>query len=140
MREDELYYPIGRFLKNRGYAVAYEVPQRPGSARKVDVVGVKPKKGIAVAVEAKLNHYSRALEQASLRLLISDFVYVSFPEEYAKLVYRTRKATLECAGIGLISVNGYARELILPKKSIYVNPDRRSTLIDMVRMLRKEDV
>jgi len=139
MRESSLYPQISRFLQNRGWLVRCEIPPRAGSARRFDVVGVKPRRNQAVVVEAKLDHYRRTFDQASHRQFVADFVYVSFPLTYAHGVAGARIHELEDLGIGLLGVDGRAYELLLPRQSKHVNPDRRLELINMVYEVRRRD-
>ncbi len=132
--EYPMYYRIGRFLRNRGWHVQYEVSPRPGSPRRFDVVGVKPRKHQVVVVEAKLGHYRRTFEQAADRHFVADFVYISFPLVYARTVLRDHARELHSTGIGLIGVDGKARELLAPRHSEYVDDDRRDQLIAMVQV------
>lgn len=136
MNEREMYPEIGQLLMNRGYSVAYEVPPHLGSARSVDVVGIRPRKRVAVTVEAKQGHYSQVMRQASVRLFISDFVYVSFPSDYAHFVLERRHSDLKAKGIGLICVDGEAEELLPAKQSLYVDNARRMDLINMAKISR----
>ena len=136
MNEREMYPTIGQLLMNHGYSVAYEVPPHLGSARSVDVVGIRPRKRVAVTVEAKLGHYSQVMRQASVRLFISDFVYISFPSDYAHFVLKHRCNDLNAKGIGLICVDREAEELIPANQSPYVDNARRMDLINMAKIRR----
>jgi len=131
--ESEMYEPIGDFLRNRGSElVVFEVPQRRGSARRIDVAGTTKIGESVTSVEAKIGHFNRAFEQASQRLFISDFVYVSFQEEYAHSVMSSRLQNLHSSGIGLISVNETATELVPPSPSAFVDPLRRKRFVEML--------
>ena len=133
MSEREMYPMIGSYLCREGYSkVSYELPQRRGSARTIDVVGFKSLGRSTVVVEAKLSHYAQALRQGQLRLLISDFVYISFPAEYAQRIERERRDKLEELGLGLLAVDGQARELVPPEESPWVNAERKEALIQMI--------
>lgn len=132
MRESTLYPKVGRFLASRGWRVAYGVPPRPGSPRRFDVVGVKARKREAVVVEAKLDHYRRTLEQASVRLFVADFVYLSFPDDYARSVYDRRLDDLKALGLGLLGIDSRVHEYVSPDRSGYLDPERRADLIAVV--------
>lgn len=131
--ESALYPPLVRYLEGRGYRVTVGVHPRRGSPRELDVVGVKPRLGQVAVVEAKTSHFPAAFEQALLRLLISDLVYVSFPQGFARSAAHRYDSVLRGAGIGLLAVSeNRTRELLAPRKSTSVSPDRRAALIDMV--------
>jgi hypothetical protein len=85
----------------------------------------------AVVVEAKLDHYSRALEQASVRLFVADLVYVAFPLEYANRVHERHLGELRELGVGLLGVDGNSREFVSPRLSAHVDQARRAELIEM---------
>lgn len=130
--EASLYPPIGRFLARRGYQVGYQVRPRPGSPRSFDVVGVHSRSRRTVAVEAKLDHFQRTLNQALLRRYVADLVYVSFPASYARRVARNHRGVLRSSGLGLLGVTeSRVSELLSPRQSRTVSPPRRSLLIDM---------
>ncbi|TFH00131.1 MAG: hypothetical protein E4H14_19990 [Candidatus Thorarchaeota archaeon] len=136
MMECDLYKPIGDFLRSRGNdLVAFEVPQRHGSPRRIDVVGTTQDGEPMVSVEAKLGHFNRAFEQAAQRLFVSDYVYLSFQEEYAHRALSLRRHDLCASGIGLISVNETATELLSPHLSVYVNPVRRQRCVEVLRSM-----
>ena len=111
--------------------MAHQVHPRPGSPRRFDVVGFRLHVPRVVVVEAKLDHYSRALEQASVRLFVADFVYVAFPYKYAERVFGRHHGELGELGVGLRGVDGQSHELISPRPSAHVDGARRSELIEM---------
>jgi hypothetical protein len=133
MLESSLYPRIGRFLENRGWRVEYEVHPRPGSPRSFDVVGVKVRLGEVAVVEAKVDGFRRAMEQALNRLFVADLVYLSFPDPYARRALREYTSEVTTAGIGLLGVDGRVRELVPARPSPLVNPERRAELIGMVK-------
>lgn len=136
--EAALYPPLVRYLEGRGYRVTVRVHPRRGSPRELDVVGVKPRLGQVAVVEAKTSHFPAAFEQALLRLLISDLVYVSFPHAFACSAASRYGDVLRGAGIGLLAVSeNRTRELLTPRKSESVSPNRRADLINMVLDARR---
>jgi len=96
------------------------------------VVGVKPRKREAVIVEVKLHDFRRALLQTEDRLFVGDYVYVAFPTPYAQVVLESHLDELDETGIGLLGLDGGVKELLPPLRSIYVNPERRSSLFEIV--------
>ncbi len=130
--EASLYPKFGRFLQNRGWRVAYQIPPRPGSPRRFDIVGVKPRKEEVTVVEVKVKDFRRALDQAKSRQFVADFVYVGFPLPYAKRVFRDRALDLEPDGVGLLGLRNRVHELVVPRPSKIVDPQRRKRLLKMV--------
>lgn len=138
--EASLYPPIGRFLTRRGYRVGYQVRPRPGSPRTFDVVGVHPRSRRTVAVEAKLGHFQRTIDQALLRRFVADLVYVSFPAPYARRVAREHRSVLGSSGLGLLGVTeSRVTELLPARQSRAVSPPRRTQLIEMTMGLLRHD-
>lgn len=83
----------------------------------VDILGYKRDSGELYMVEVKLCHINKALRQGIARLPYSDFVSLAFPEAYAHYVHKKFRSELQDKGFGLISIDGTAKELILPRKS-----------------------
>jgi hypothetical protein len=131
--EAAMYPPLSRYLEVRGFKVATSIRPSAGSPREYDVVGVKPRTRRTVTIEAKISHFRRAYNQALLRLLVSDIVYVSFPHRYAKHVALVYGDELLRTGIGLLSVDGRSvRSVLRPHPSDVVSAARRDALISMV--------
>jgi hypothetical protein len=134
LSEASMYPPLGRFLLRNGYEIGYQVRPRLGSQRIYDVVGIKPRRKEAAVIEAKLDHFHRAYDQAALRLFVADYVYVSFPLSYATAVMHAHSRQFRADGIGLLGLNrAGVRQLIAPRLSQCVSAVRRGTLIDVMR-------
>ena len=131
LREEHLYPEIIKFVNSKGYIPAQEVRPHSRSVRRVDIIGVKPRKNEVISVEAKLSNYSSVLTQATRNLIISDFVYISFPLEFAFYVKKMYGQELSNLGIGIIGVNGKVKELLHARRSEYVDLDRKAVLIKM---------
>jgi hypothetical protein len=125
--EASLYPIIGAFLTERSYKVAYEVPVGRFHPRIFDVVGIKGEE--LISVEAKVNDFPRALQQAVTRLYYSDKVFVAFPEKYALHVSSSYSGDLKTIGVGLLSVDGEVTEKMKAKESTYLNAKRKKMLI-----------
>jgi hypothetical protein len=99
MRETDLYKPIKRFLRSRGYEVKAEV----GPADVVAVRGDEP----PVVVELKTAFTLSLFHQAVDRQAITDLVYVAVPTGKGRGAYkallRNRKLCRRL-GLGLITV------------------------------------
>jgi hypothetical protein len=137
MSEATMYPLIGRYLIDNGWRVSFQVPPRPGSPRRFDVVGVNAESQVNV-VEAKVDHYRRAMEQACARLFVADFVNVSFPETYATRVLKLHAEELTELGIGLLAVDGSVNELMTPAQSAFVNTQRKMQLMQMAERVGED--
>ncbi len=93
--EKKLVENIISHLKGKGYFVATEVPFL---SRSIDIVYQTKKKEI-VAIEAKMDHCKKALNQAKYCMLGASRVYVCLPER--KITEKIKKRYLEM-GVGLI--------------------------------------
>lgn len=127
LREVSLYPIIGKYLEEKYYKVAYEVPVGKFHPRIFDVVGINCKE--VVSVEVKLNKFRRAFQQAITRLYYSDKVFVAFPEQYTFHVDSVYRPDLERAGIGLLSVNNTVTQKLEAKQSTFLNANRKKKLL-----------
>jgi len=115
--ETEIRPHIHSFFEDRGYRVFDEARL---FARNIDVVGKR--RDEICAVEIKIHDWKRAIEQACLNLRIADYSYVALPEStWARLNKRLYKDVQE-TGLGVISVDGFAKEVIEPAPSDRVQP------------------
>jgi hypothetical protein len=130
--EKSLYPKVRRFLRHRGWRVESQVAPRPGSPRRFDVVGVKPRRRQVVVVEVKVRDFPKALRQAGYRQFVADLVYVGFPQPFARRVLRNHAPDLKATGLGLLGVGDRVHELFPPRLSTHVDPQRRDQLLEMV--------
>ncbi len=98
-RESQLFGPVARFARREGFVL--QTAELPFYECRIDLYGFSRKNDATVAIELKLNDWRRALEQALLYQLCSDFVYIAMPESSAR---RVDRAELHSNGIGLIAV------------------------------------
>jgi len=108
IKEIEILNQVNEYLKENGFSVKNEVKFLE---RRIDVVGIKKKK--VIAVEVKVKDWKKAFQQAITCKLCSHYVYVA-------LLYKhiPKDITLfEEYGIGLMSVNGFVEIVNKPKKS-----------------------
>src|SRR5258708_38688220 len=75
----------------------------PFYGHRIDLYGYSTETDRTVAVELKLRDWRRALEQALVYQLCSDYVFIAVPASTAKRVDRDE---LRSHGIGLIAVSG----------------------------------
>ena len=87
----------------------------------VDILGFKRASCELYMVEVKLCHINKALRQGIARLPYADYVSLAFPEAYAQYVNKKFKQELRDQGFGLIAIDGGAKELITPRRSLRQN-------------------
>ena len=71
---------------------------------RIDLYGYSPETDCTVAVELKLRNWRRALDQALVYQLCSDYVFIAVPATTAK---RIDLQELRSHGIGLLAVSDY---------------------------------
>jgi len=128
LREQELLSPVANYTKRKGYTLqAFELPFYD---YRIDLYGFSTKASKTVAVELKLRKWKRAVEQARIYQLCSDFVYIALP---TSAVTQIDEEALRKSGIGLIAVckNG-CRTLVEAKRSIEVREHYRGPYISML--------
>ena len=91
--------PVAKFAQQQGYCL--QEHELPFYEYRIDLYGFSTRRNSTVAFELKLTDWRRALEQALLYQLCSDYVYIAMPERSAE---RVDVAKLQSQGIGLISV------------------------------------
>ncbi len=91
--------PVAKFAQQQGFCL--QEHELPFYEYRIDLYGFSAPNDSTIAVELKLTDWRRALEQALLYQLCSDYVYIAMPERAAGNV---DMAELQSQGIGLISV------------------------------------
>lgn len=119
IEEASLYPHVSRLLSAKGYFTFQKFPHGKYSPFEVDVLGFKRDIGELYMVEVKLCHINKALRQGSMRLPYADYVSLGFPQAYAEWVYSKFRYSFEEKGFGLIAIDGCAKELIYPRKSVH---------------------
>ena len=131
--ECDLCLPVRRFLNREGYDRV--IRELPFFDRSIDVYGVAWADGAktvegakTIAVELKLRKWQKALHQAALYQLCSDYSYVAMPKKVAQALVACED--FKTAGIGILSVDTVSKavEVVLPAvlstqaKEYYVGP------------------
>ena len=98
-KEKQLLKPVAKFAQEQGFCL--QEHELPFYEYRIDLYGFSAHHNSTVAFELKLTDWRRALEQALLYQLCSDYVYIAMPERAAGKV---DVAELRSQGIGLISV------------------------------------
>jgi hypothetical protein len=125
--ECDLWYPVRRFLKGEGYTRI--IRELAFFDRSIDMYGVAwGDEDRTIAVELKLTKWQKALHQAALYQLCSDYSYVAMPKKVAQTL--VEHEDFKAAGIGILSVDTTSKavEIVLPAvlstqaKGHYVGP------------------
>ena len=90
---------VEKSFRKRGFIVTDEVPML---SKRIDILCMDPDTNEIIAVEAKLQKWIRALQQALTYRLCSDFVYIAIHHDFS---HRVKRELLQKHGVGLIVVN-----------------------------------
>jgi hypothetical protein len=129
-KEKQLLKPVAKFAHQQGFYL--QENELPFYEYRIDLYGFSAYHNSTVAFELKLVNWRRALEQALLYQLCSDYVYIAMPERSAGKV---DVAELKSQGIGLISVleSGDCSCLLPAVAHCEVRQFYRSTQIDFLK-------
>src|ERR1700676_1959889 len=117
--ECDLSLPVRKFLNREGYDRV--IRELPFFDRSIDVYGVAwadeaktAHTAKTIAVELKLSKWQKALHQAALYQLCSDYSYVAMPRKVAQTL--VERKDFIAAGIGILSVDTVSKavEVVLP--------------------------
>jgi hypothetical protein len=98
--ESELLEPVSAFLRDRG--CEFLVPELMFFDRGIDVYGIcGGRTKTSYAVELKLTDWRKALKQAAIYQLCSDFCYVALP---SRTIACVDPEPFKESGVGLLSV------------------------------------
>lgn len=97
--EADLVAVVRKSFRERGFVVNVEVPML---SKWIDIFCINPGTNDVIAVEAKIQKWRRALQQALTYRLCSDLVYIAIHHNYS---HRVKKELLQKHGVGLIIVN-----------------------------------
>jgi len=98
-REEELCELVSKYAKRRGFT--RQARELPFFEYRIDLYGFSKPTGDTIAVELKIKDWRRALYQALIYQLCSDYVFIALPETNARLVDESELAR---HGVGLIAV------------------------------------
>lgn len=131
MKEGYLYQKILE-LFDKDYHVFLEYKIKDGSRREIDALCLQKQKGNPemLAIEAKVGNWKAAFKQAFSRLFYVDRSYIALPFQY---VERVNCNILKKHGVGLISVDGFAKVIIEAEKSDRTLAWRREMLLKDIR-------
>jgi hypothetical protein len=123
-KEEDLREPVHRYLESLNYRWKDEVRL---FSREIDVVGRK--QNTILAVELKLKDWNRALQQAYLDLRVSNYSSIALPEQIWSRVDPKLFSLAASYGIGLISVDGQAKQIMRPRASKLIQPNLRKKFL-----------
>jgi hypothetical protein len=129
-KEKQLLKPVAKFAQEQGFCL--QEHELPFYEYRIDLYGFSAHHNSTVAFELKLADWRRALEQALLYQLCSDYVYIAMPERSAGKVDISQ---LRTQGIGLISVreSGDCSCLLPAAEHSEVRQFYRSTQIEFLK-------
>lgn len=102
-KETQVTWRVRRYLAEAGYRVRAEVPFL---SKRIDLVGVLPRTGHVVAVEAKVDHWRQGLQQVLPYRLCAHEAFLAVS---ARHVPSVDLELLAKYGIGLMAVDGIAK-------------------------------
>jgi hypothetical protein len=110
-----------------GFTLSDEIPL---FARKIDVVARK--RSDVVAIELKLQNWRDAIEQARLNLRVSNYSYVALQDPLGRFDSTLYVEAIR-NGIGLLSVDGVASEVLRPRRSVVIQRNLRRNFLSSIR-------
>ncbi len=116
--EHSIKFPVRRFMERRGFHVWYEVDFM---GKTIDLACFKFPR-TTISVEAKIRNFDRAIYQASVYRLWSDYSYIALPR--VGKVTDAHYDLLHREGLGLLRVRG----------------GRDPTVVEEVRAVRNRNV
>lgn len=133
LMEVALRKPVHDFFKNRNYSVFDEAKL---FSRGIDIVAKRRSK--IVAVELKVRNWRRAIQQAYLDLRVSNYAFVALPESIWGRIDRKIYYEAYNYGIGLLSVDGEARQIMRPEHSKRIQPSLRRRFLKNLPKVERE--
>jgi len=126
--EENLRKPVRHFFENKNYSVFDEVRL---FQRGIDIIAKR--RNIIIAVELKMRDWRRAVQQAYLDLRVSDYALIALPETLWSRISRKIYYEAYNHGLGLLSVDGEARQIMRPERSKTIQPSLRRNFLKRLR-------
>lgn len=128
-KEEQLCEPIKKFLKKKKFYQLY--PEIDFYKHRIDILGYSKITGETVAVELKLKKWKKALQQALVYQLCSDYVYIAMPKAS---LHQSAISKIESFGIGIVAIHSSKRceTISKPSKSHLVKDRYRYKFIETV--------
>ncbi len=132
-KEEDMYNPIQRFFKKKGY-IAY------GEVQQLDVVCINEKDTEdLIVIEMKKNLTMKLLSQGVLGKKITEKVYIAYYKPNKFTLKKRREALRICKGLGLgviVVKNNRVEILLEPKKINGVNIKKRKKILNEIKGIK----
>ena len=130
--ESELYKPVMRYFKNKSFTS--QKVEAEFFERRIDLYAFSKKLNKSVAVELKLSNWKKALNQALIYQLCSDYVYLAMPVAAMNAIEVTK---IKSYGVGIIAVyeSGFCKRILPARKSKHVKKIYKGEIISPERSL-----
>ena len=103
-KESALVSPVLTYMRRLGYR--FQAEELGFYDYRIDIYAYSRSKNATVAIELKLHKWRRAVHQALIYQLCSDFVFIAMPVSAIRSIDQT---LLEEHGIGLLAIDGLVR-------------------------------
>jgi hypothetical protein len=129
LKESALLPPVSAYVRRLGYR--FQVQELGFYEYRIDIYGFSSGKNSTVAIELKLHKWQRAVQQALIYQLCSDFVFIAMPFRAIRSVDR---ALLEGHGIGLLAIDDAlrCRQILNARRSVEVRDHYRERFIELL--------
>lgn len=130
--ESELCKPVMRYFKNKSFTS--QKVEAEFFERRIDLYAFSKKLNQSVAVELKLSNWKKALNQALIYQLCSDYVYLAMPTTAMNSIEISK---IKSYGVGIIAVydSGYCKLILPAKKSKHVKKNYKGEIMSLERSL-----
>jgi hypothetical protein len=128
MKEIELYSAILDLFPNHDFYPEVAAGERSRTTKTIDLVGM-PIDGTStdlISIEVKISDWRKVLKQASDNQFYVDLSFAALPE---RQIPKLDLSMFKSRGVGVISVNGVAKEVVPARRSAYVRPLKRSFIV-----------
>jgi len=122
--EETLRKPVHEYFQEKNYSI-YDEPRL--FTRRIDIIAVRRNK--VVAVELKMRRWKKAIQQAYLNLRVTDYSYIALPEVALGRIDTNMYYEAYNWGIGILSVDGTAKQIMRPKRSKKIQPLLRRSFV-----------
>ena len=125
--EEQLCEPISRFLKNKQFSyICYELNF---FEYRIDLFAYSNSSLETISVELKLRNWKKALQQALIYQLCSDYVYIGIPKSFLQLQTIEK---MKQFGVGIIAVypSGYCKTILKSQKSLVLKNRYKTRFIE----------
>lgn len=132
LRERDLLVRVATYVRGKGYTT--QAIELRFYEYKIDLYAFSKRTGKTLAIELKLTKWKRALQQALIYQLCSDFVFIALP---LRVVDHVDPTLLRAHGIGLIAVcSNNCRTIVEAERSREVRQHYRVPYIRMLKGAR----